>query len=300
MFKKIIIVLIIVTFGVGCSNIENPNVTSELVDTDYTILGSGSFSDITSTSSLFSTFVPGVYNSSFESPDSDYIIATELSFMAKKLYKVKINLYNSENQLINDYYINKNCDKKNKKLLANVLQELTDYTQTLITNQNINDIEFVDNWSSNLFKQSIESTINIAKANCTIQANIDPNKKTRVMSDKLSSMKDGSYSIVTPKDSENFYEAISIQITDGKLVSLRFSRRNQFAVFNDTFEEKYSSEISKEQCRNDLAGLYKYVPEIMDKQGVEDIDVISGPTWSYNKLRNAYIKVITEAIDQSK
>ena len=97
---------------------------------------------------------------------------------------------------------------------------------------------------------------------------------------------------------ENFWGNIKITVNDGKIVDVKFKMidsTNQ-EIFNHTYEKHYlGNELYMQQCRDDWQGVLKYPDKLIKTQTIEEIDAISGATWSYNLFKYALIEALRDA-----
>lgn len=110
--------------------------------------------------------------------------------------------------------------------------------------------------------------------------------------------KDGTYEITTGKDIENYYVKASLTIKDGKIADFHYDiydSRNNNALFDESYEKYMNTEVYKQQCRDDLAGMKTYGPKLIDTQSVDEVDVVSKATWTWKWFK----KVAQELLDQA-
>lgn len=100
---------------------------------------------------------------------------------------------------------------------------------------------------------------------------------------------------------ENFWGQVQITIENGKIVDVDFkiidSTSNE--VFDYNYEKHYiGNDLYMQQCRDDWQGVLKYPEKLIKHQSIDDVDVISGATWSYNMLKYATIEALQNAKKQ--
>jgi len=104
--------------------------------------------------------------------------------------------------------------------------------------------------------------------------------------------KDGCYSGKSQAgyDYEPYIGYVTIHIKHGWPVSADFKIVD--TLKNEVFSEKYekyfeSNEHCINQCRNDWKGIQAYPAYFIKGKGIENVDAISGATWSYNFFKCA-------------
>ena len=98
---------------------------------------------------------------------------------------------------------------------------------------------------------------------------------------------------------EPYWGIAKIKIENGVYSEVRFIIRD--SSLHETFSKKYEvhfkdNPVYMEQCRKDSKGAKKYPKKLYKTQDIDQVDVISGATWSYNifkasvseALKNAY------------
>lgn len=127
--------------------------------------------------------------------------------------------------------------------------------------------------------------------------------KASVTSEKVSekqAYKDGTYEVQTEADPEGYFTKANVAIKDGKITSVEWNiydsnRANR--VFDETYEEVFKGQESyQEQCRADLKGAKTYSGKLIDTQNIEEVDAISGATWTNEKFK----EVVKIALDKAK
>lgn len=67
-------------------------------------------------------------------------------------------------------------------------------------------------------------------------------------------------------------------------------------VFSDKYERHFADNaVYMEQCRNDWKGIQDYPKELVAKQSMDSVDVVSGATWSFNILKAAIQEALKDA-----
>lgn len=97
---------------------------------------------------------------------------------------------------------------------------------------------------------------------------------------------------------ENFWGQVQITIENSKIVDVDFKiiDSTSHEVFDHTYERHYTgNDLYIQQCRNDWQGVLQYPEELIKHQNMDDVDVISGATWSYNMLKYATMETLQNA-----
>jgi major membrane immunogen (membrane-anchored lipoprotein) len=99
--------------------------------------------------------------------------------------------------------------------------------------------------------------------------------------------KDGTYSGSSRAQyvSEPFVGTATIKIENHKITKVEFQIADTLnhEVFGSDYEKHYpDNELYRQQCRNDWKGVLLYQKELVKKQNINEIDAVSGATWSYN------------------
>jgi major membrane immunogen (membrane-anchored lipoprotein) len=98
---------------------------------------------------------------------------------------------------------------------------------------------------------------------------------------------------------EEFYGAAEITIKNGWIAKVDFKiidKKNN-ELFDDKYELHYKdNELYQQQCRNDRKGVQKYPLELLKYQKMDNIDAVSGATWSYNMFKYSIIEALKNAI----
>ncbi len=97
---------------------------------------------------------------------------------------------------------------------------------------------------------------------------------------------------------ENYWGVAELTIEDGRITCLDFyiidKAKNE--VFGEEYERHFKGmALYQEQCRNEWAALQIYPEEFLKKQNMNNVDAISGATWSYNLMKAS----IEEALKKS-
>jgi major membrane immunogen (membrane-anchored lipoprotein) len=86
-------------------------------------------------------------------------------------------------------------------------------------------------------------------------------------------------------ESEPYWGVARLYVKDRKIDRLEFSIRDttRNRDFDAAYEEVFAgNDEYVNQCRNDSRGLAAYVAKFNETKRLEDVDAISGATWSFN------------------
>jgi major membrane immunogen (membrane-anchored lipoprotein) len=87
------------------------------------------------------------------------------------------------------------------------------------------------------------------------------------------------------------YVGISkIYIENGTIRKIEFkimdTTKNE--LFDDKYENHYiGNDLYINQCRNDWKGVLSYPQKLIETQKIEEVDAVSGATWSYNMFKSS-------------
>lgn len=89
--------------------------------------------------------------------------------------------------------------------------------------------------------------------------------------------------------SENFRGKVKITIEKGKIIDVEFQIINgESDIFHEFYENNYiGNPYYMQQCRNDWKGVITYPRLLLDKQNIDQIDAITGATWSFNLFKDS-------------
>ncbi len=98
---------------------------------------------------------------------------------------------------------------------------------------------------------------------------------------------------------EPYFGTATIVISNGKFSSVSFFIRD--SVKHEWFDEKYErhfegNEQYIQQCRNDLKGVRSYPETLLKCQDPDEVDCMSGATWSYNIFRASVEEALKKAV----
>jgi len=114
------------------------------------------------------------------------------------------------------------------------------------------------------------------------------------------SYKDGVYCGKSRADytREPYYGCAKITIENGKIVKVDFSVRDSAKQvdFDDQYEKYFTGNPQYiQQCRNDRKGVKTYPARLLKKQDVDQVDAISGATWSCNLFKASVKEALSSA-----
>jgi major membrane immunogen (membrane-anchored lipoprotein) len=100
---------------------------------------------------------------------------------------------------------------------------------------------------------------------------------------------------------EPYVGKADIKIERGKIVQVNFSIRDtsKNEVFDSTYE-KYFIDNNEyiQQCRADWKGVQTYPAKLLETQNIDNVDAITGATWSYNIFKASVKDALAEASKQ--
>jgi len=110
--------------------------------------------------------------------------------------------------------------------------------------------------------------------------------------------KDGTYTGESQSKykGEPYWGQATLEIKNDKIVKLTFQiiDKDKNEVFGPDYEQHFKDNPEYiQQCRNDLKGIKAYTEKFNQSKKLEQVDAITGATWSYNIFRDA-IKVALE------
>jgi major membrane immunogen (membrane-anchored lipoprotein) len=113
-------------------------------------------------------------------------------------------------------------------------------------------------------------------------------------------LKDGFYWAESRSSytSEPYWGNAFVEVRDGAVFDLRFYIIDKQAkeVFDQNYEERFKGNVVYvEQSRRDWAGLQAYIARFNAKKKLEDVDAISGATWSFNIFKDTLKEALKKA-----
>jgi major membrane immunogen (membrane-anchored lipoprotein) len=101
--------------------------------------------------------------------------------------------------------------------------------------------------------------------------------------------------------SEPYWGQVTLEIKDDsvKLVSFRIMDKEKNEVFGPDYERHFKDTPAYvEQCRNEVKGIKAYTEEFLKERSMEDVDAITGATWSYNLFKDAVNVTLKKAVNK--
>jgi major membrane immunogen (membrane-anchored lipoprotein) len=98
---------------------------------------------------------------------------------------------------------------------------------------------------------------------------------------------------------ESYWGKVQISIKNGKFSRIKFMIRD--SDLHETFTDQYkvhfkdNAEYMK-QCENDWKGVKKYPKRLKKAKNIENVDAITGATWSYHIFKAS----LEEALNKAK
>ncbi len=125
--------------------------------------------------------------------------------------------------------------------------------------------------------------------------------------------KDGTYEGKSSLTSEGYYAKAKVTIKDGKISTVDFDiyDTSVFKVYGNSkhkdaeellLDETYSNEVYEEmplyqkQTENELQGMKLYKHELIKEQNVDEVDAVSGATWSYQ----LFLETLKDTLKQAE
>lgn len=99
---------------------------------------------------------------------------------------------------------------------------------------------------------------------------------------------------------ENFWGKVQLTIKNGKITNVEFQivDQDKNEVFSENYERHYAgNDYYIEQCRKDWKGIQTYPQLLLQKQNINDIDAVTGATWSFNIFKDSVAIALREAKD---
>ena len=97
---------------------------------------------------------------------------------------------------------------------------------------------------------------------------------------------------------EPYWGKVTVTVKGGKIANVNFvvidSSKNE--EFDDKYERYFAGNDNYvQQCRNDREGIKVYPNIVVEKQKLDEVDAISGATWSYNLLKSSLKDALKDA-----
>jgi major membrane immunogen (membrane-anchored lipoprotein) len=113
-------------------------------------------------------------------------------------------------------------------------------------------------------------------------------------------MKDGVYKGESQSKytGEPFWGQVTLEIKNDKvtLVSFQILDKEKNEVFGPDYERHFKDNaVYVEQCRNEVKGIRAYTDAFLKTKNMDQVDAITGATWSYNIFRDALKAALKKA-----
>jgi major membrane immunogen (membrane-anchored lipoprotein) len=111
---------------------------------------------------------------------------------------------------------------------------------------------------------------------------------------------DGSHSGRTVQDDEGYIASATIEVNKGLITAVDWEiyDNNRKRYFDSTYQEVYvGNPLYIQQCRDNMAGMIAYGPKLIETQDIDQVDVITGATWSYNQFKSV-VSIALKNADQ--
>jgi len=100
---------------------------------------------------------------------------------------------------------------------------------------------------------------------------------------------------------EPYWGKARIFINKGKLTGIDFMIRD--SNLHETFSNKYKKHFKGnreyiQQCLNDWKDVRTYPKKLLDSQNINEIDALSGATWSYNIFKASIGEALKKAVSK--
>ncbi len=112
---------------------------------------------------------------------------------------------------------------------------------------------------------------------------------------------DGTYRGISQSvyTDEPYYGHSTVVIKNGTIIAVKFVIRDssKHVEFDDEYEKYFAwSELYTSQCRKDRIGVKSYPDSLLKSQNIDQVDAISGATWSYNIFKAS----VNDALNPSR
>jgi major membrane immunogen (membrane-anchored lipoprotein) len=101
--------------------------------------------------------------------------------------------------------------------------------------------------------------------------------------------------------SEPYWGQATLEIKNDKIVKLTFQivDKDKNEIFGPNYEQHFKDNPEyMQQCRNDLKGIKAYTEKFNQSKKLEQVDAITGATWSYNIFRDAIKVALEKAVNK--
>lgn len=116
--------------------------------------------------------------------------------------------------------------------------------------------------------------------------------------ERVLSYSDGVYEVQDKPDYEGYYCKAVLTVEDGKITKVDwkiFDSNNR--EFDDSYEEIFAGNKAYQyQCRGDMKGVKEYGANLIETQDIDEVDTISGATWSHSK----FVAILKMAVEKAR
>jgi major membrane immunogen (membrane-anchored lipoprotein) len=113
-----------------------------------------------------------------------------------------------------------------------------------------------------------------------------------------SAYKDGTYEVKTDNDSEGYYTKATVIIENGKITLADWciydSLRDDMP-FDENYYTVFDDEIYQQQSKDDYSGSRDYTSEYIETQDLNQVDAVSGATWTNEHFKTVIKLALLEA-----
>lgn len=98
--------------------------------------------------------------------------------------------------------------------------------------------------------------------------------------------------------SEPYWGKVTLEIKNDnvKLRSFQIIDKEKNEVFGPDYERHFKDNAAYvEQCRNEVKGIKAYTEEFIKSKSMDQVDAITGATWSYNLFKDALNNALEKA-----
>lgn len=112
--------------------------------------------------------------------------------------------------------------------------------------------------------------------------------------------KDGVYEVETPLDAEKYYTKATVTIEGGKITSADWTIYDS-ARKDTPFDDQYYKimaeydDLYAQQSKDDWSGSRGYSDTLITSQDIDQVDAVSGATWTNKKFKEAVKLALDEA-----
>lgn len=112
----------------------------------------------------------------------------------------------------------------------------------------------------------------------------------------VAKLKNGTYEGRYDDGSEGYYCKAKITIENNKITKVDWNIYDSSNVlFDEKYEDHFTEEEYKQQCRDNLKGSKNFTTALIEKQDTQEVDAISGASWSYTFFKGAVNKALENA-----